>query len=76
MSTVNGPQAAFSVGAVRVSEAGISLDQQVTASLVEHRGALEMPAYAVAAESTTSGAYWYTFIEPVATVQSWLALTA
>jgi uncharacterized protein (TIGR00369 family) len=76
MSTANGPQAAFSVGDVRVNEAGISLDQHVTARLVDHRGVLEMPAYAVTAESVTSGAYWYTFAEPVATVQSWLALTA
>lgn len=44
MSTANGPQAAFSVGDVRVTEAGISLDQQMTARLVDHRGALEMPA--------------------------------
>ncbi|HTY28889.1 MAG TPA: hypothetical protein VMD51_12240 [Mycobacterium sp.] len=35
MSSASGPQAAFSVGAVRVSEAGISLDQQVTASLAD-----------------------------------------
>ena len=76
MSTANGPQAAFSVGDVRVTEAGISLDQHMTARLVDHRGVLEMPAYAVMAESVTSGAYWYTFTESVATVQSWLALTA
>lgn len=76
MSTPNGPQSAFCVGNTRVSEAGISLDQQVNHTLVDHRGLLEMPAYAVMAESVTSGAYWYTFAEPVATVQSWLALTA
>ncbi|QEN15750.1 PaaI family thioesterase [Mycolicibacterium sp. ELW1] len=76
MSTPNGPQSVFCVGNTRVSEAGISLDQHVTRTLVDHRGLLEMPAYAVMAESVTSGAYWYTFAEPVATVQSWLALTA
>ena len=76
MSTSNGPQSAFSVGFTRVSEAGISLDQQVYQTLVDHRGLVEMPAYAVMAESVTSGAYWYTFAEPIATVQSWLALTA
>jgi uncharacterized protein (TIGR00369 family) len=76
MSTTNGPQSAFCVGFTRVSEAGISLDQHVTKTVVDHRGLLEMPAYAVMAESVTSGAYWYTFTEPVATVQSWLALTA
>ncbi|GAY14958.1 PaaI family thioesterase [Mycobacterium sp. shizuoka-1] len=76
MSTPNGPQAAFCVGNTRVNEAGIALDQQVTTTLVDHRGLVEMPAYAVMAESVTSGAYWYAFAEPVATVQSWLALTA
>ncbi|PND56601.1 thioesterase [Mycobacterium sp. ENV421] len=76
MSTPNGPQSVFCVGFTRVNEAGISLDQQVNQTLVDHRGLLEMPAYAVMAESVTSGAYWYTFAEPVATVQSWLALTA
>ncbi|MEZ0358307.1 PaaI family thioesterase [Mycobacterium sp. SA01] len=76
MSTPNGPQSVFCVGNTGVSEAGISLDQQVNSTLVDHRGLLEMPAYAVMAESVTSGAYWYTFAEPVATVQSWLALTA
>ncbi len=76
MSTSNGPQSVFSVGFTRVSEAGISLDQQVHQTLVDHRGLIEMPAYAVMAESVTSGAYWYTFAEPVAIVQSWLARTA
>ncbi|WP_396926318.1 PaaI family thioesterase [Mycolicibacterium sp.] len=76
MSTPNGPQGAFCVGFTGVSEAGISLQQQVSSTLVDHRGLVEMPAYAVMAESVTSGAYWYSFDEPVATVQSWLALTA
>lgn len=76
MSTTNGPQAAFSVGFTAVNEAGIALQQQVSPTLLDHRGLVEMPAYAVMAESVTSGAYWYSFAEPVATVQSWLALTA
>ena len=76
MSTTNGPQGAFCVGFTGVSEAGISLQQQVSSTLLDHRGLVEMPAYAVMAESVTSGAYWYSFAEPVATVQSWLALTA
>lgn len=76
MSTANGPQVAFGVSSVRVGEAEIALEQAITARLVDHRGVVEMPAYAVMAESVTSGAYWYTFAEPVATVQSWLALTA
>ncbi|WP_328351831.1 PaaI family thioesterase [Mycobacterium sp. NBC_00419] len=76
MSTANRPQELFSIGSVRRSEGGIALDQQLTTSLLDHRGVIEMPAYAVTAESATSGAYWYTFAEPVATVQSWLALSA
>jgi hypothetical protein len=76
MTAPDSPQAAFRIGSVQVSEAGIALHQHVTADLVDHRGVVEMPAYAVLAESVTSGAYWYSFTEPVATVQSWLALTA
>lgn len=52
------------------------MDQYVGPAVTDHRGLVEMPAYAVMAESVTSGAYWYSFPEPVATVQSWLALTA
>ena len=59
MSTVNGPQAAFGVGSTHVNEAGIALEQQVTRAHADHRGVVEMPAYAVMAESVTSGAYWY-----------------
>ncbi|WP_167105782.1 PaaI family thioesterase [Mycobacterium sp. DL592] len=76
MSTANRPQNYFSIGSVRRTEGGIALDQQLTPTLMDHRGALGMPAYAVTAESATSGAYWYSFTEPVATVQSWLSLTA
>ena len=76
MNAANGPQTAFLVGSTRVGDTGIGLEQHLTAALVDHRGVVEMPAYAVMAESVTSGAYWYTFDEPVATVQSWLALPA
>lgn len=76
MNAANGPQTAFLVGSTRVGDTGIGLEQHLTGALVDHRGVVEMPAYAVMAESVTSGAYWYTFDEPVATVQSWLALTA
>jgi acyl-coenzyme A thioesterase PaaI-like protein len=70
------PMSAFRVGRVHVHEGGISLDQEIDAALVDHRGRVEMPAYAVVAESVTSGAYWYAFRESVATVQAWLAMTA
>jgi len=76
MSTPNGPMAAFCVGSTQVNEAGIALDQRVAATMADHRGLVEMPAYAVMAESVTGGAYWYSFHESVATVQAWLALTA
>lgn len=35
-----------------------------------------MPAFAMMAESITSGTFWHSFDEPVGTVQSWLSLTA
>ena len=76
VTTLDSPQAAFRIGSVQASEAGVELHQHVTAGLVDHRGVVEMPAYAVLAESVTGGAYWYSFTEPAATVQSWLALAA
>lgn len=76
MSTANRPQNHFTIGSVRLTEGGIALDQLLNPTLMDHRGVLGMPAYAITAESATSGAFWYVFSEPVATVQSWLALTA
>lgn len=70
------PNDAFLIGSIRVHEGGISLEQEIDAGLVDHRGRVEMPAYAVTAESVTSGAYWYSFSESVATVQAWLAMSA
>ena len=54
----------------------MSATQHLTRDLADHRGRLEMPAYAMMAESITSGTFWHTFDEAVATVQSWLSLTA
>lgn len=76
MSTASRPQETFSITSARASEGGIALDQRVTSSLLDHRGVVGVPAYAVLAESATSGAYWRTFTESVATVQSFLALSA
>lgn len=76
MSALSGPQDAFSVGGNRVGDATLSLEQHVGAGLLDHRGRIEIPAYAVMAESVTSGVYWYSFSESVATVQAWLAMTA
>lgn len=50
--------------------------QHVTRDLVDHRGRAEMPAYAMMAESISSGTFWHSFDEAVGTVQSWLSLTA
>lgn len=76
MSSAHRPQEVFGIGGIQVGEAGLALQQRVHAGLVDHRGVLEMPAYAVLAESVTSGVYWYSFPESVATVQAWLAMTA
>jgi acyl-coenzyme A thioesterase PaaI-like protein len=54
----------------------MSATQHLTRDLADHRGRVEMPAYAMMAESITSGTFWHSFDEAVGTVQSWLSLTA
>ncbi|GFG73830.1 PaaI family thioesterase [Mycobacterium botniense] len=54
----------------------MSLRQFVGPTLADHRGRIEMPAYAVMVESATSGAFWYSLGEPVGSVQSWLSLAS
>lgn len=67
--------AAFGVAAT-VDSAAMSATQHLTRDLADHRGRAEMPAYAMVAESMSSGTFWHSFEEPVGTVQSWLSLTA
>ncbi|MGV0791414.1 PaaI family thioesterase [Mycolicibacterium sp. XJ1819] len=76
VSRADGPLAKFGVGNMRTEAAALVLEQHVSEALVDHRGQVEMSAYAVMAESTTSAVYWHSFTEQVATVQAWLAMTA
>jgi len=54
----------------------MSMTQRLTRAVADHRGRVEMPAYAVMVEAVTNGIFWHSFREPVGTVQSWLSLTA
>ena len=54
----------------------MSATQHLTRDLADHRGRVEMPAYAMMSESITSGTFWHSFGRAVGTVQSWLSLTA
>lgn len=76
MHSVTDPIAMFGVGRMRPEGNRLTLHQRLGTAVVDHRGRVEMPAYAVLAESVTSGVYWYALPQPVATVQAWLALTA
>lgn len=76
MSTALGPHDVFGVGLTRVADSGVLLDQHLGPALADHRNIVGMPAYGVLAESVSSAPYWYSFAEPTATVQAWLALTA
>lgn len=76
MSAAGDPAAVFGVRDLRRDASSVALHQRVDARVLDHRGRVEMPAYAAMAESVSSGIYWYSFDEPVATVQAWLAMTA
>lgn len=75
MSDQNTLMTTFGVASVADGTA-MAAAQHVTGDLVDHRGRADMPAYAIMAESVTSGTFWYSFDEAVGTVQSWLSLTA
>ncbi|MDA4085418.1 MULTISPECIES: acyl-CoA thioesterase domain-containing protein [Mycolicibacterium] len=76
VSRTAGPLHHFGAGNMRKEGAALVLEQQIGPALVDHRGVIEMAAYASAAEGISSGVYWHSFTEPIGTVQAWLALTA
>lgn len=76
MSSAADPLLVFGAGNMRTEGAALVIDQHVGEALVDHRGVVEMAAYAAMAESTSSAVYWHSFTEQVATVQAWLAMTA
>jgi uncharacterized protein (TIGR00369 family) len=67
---------AFAVGPPQYGGGRMSMSQRLTHAVADHRGRVEMPAYAVMVEAVTNGIFWHSFSEPVGTVQSWLSLTA
>lgn len=75
MTTVDDLLGAFGIERVAFDAGTTSLRQRLGPALADHRGRIELPAYAVAVESTASGAFWHSFGAAVGTVQSWLALT-
>ncbi len=75
MADLNGLMSAFGVVSA-VDGRTMSATQHLTRDLADHRGRVEMPAYAMMAESITSGTFWHSFDEAVGTVQSFLSLTA
>jgi hypothetical protein len=67
---------AFAVGPPQYGGGRMSMSQRLTHAVADHRGRVEMPAYAVMVEAVTNGIFWHSFSEPIGTVQSWLSLTA
>jgi acyl-coenzyme A thioesterase PaaI-like protein len=76
MTTVENLLSAFGIRSFGYRDGVMSSEQILGHAIIDHRGRIEMPAYAVMVESVTSGAFWYSFNAPVGTVQSWLSLTA
>lgn len=75
VSSLNALMSAFGVVSA-VEGDTMSATQHLTRDLADHRGRAEMPAYAMTAESITSGTFWHSFDAAVGSVQSWLSLTA
>ena len=76
MTMVANLLSAFGIRSFGYRDGGMSSEQILEHAITDHRGRIEMSAYAVMVESVTSGAFWYSFNAPVGTVQSWLSLTA
>lgn len=76
MTTLANLLSAFGITSSHYRNGLMSSEQVLGHAVTDHRGRIEMPAYAVMVESATSGGFWYSFNEPVGTVQSWLSLTA
>jgi acyl-coenzyme A thioesterase PaaI-like protein len=66
----------FAISRPRYDGGVMSAEQVLNHAVADHRGKIEMPAYAVMVESVTSGGFWYSLDAPVGSVQSWLSLTA
>ena len=75
MSSLNALMSTFGVVSA-VEGDTMSATQHLTRDLADHHGLADMPAYAMMAESITSGTFWHSFDAAVGTVQSWLSLTA
>lgn len=76
MTTMGNLLSAFAISRTRYDDGIMSAEQVVGDALTDHRGRIEIPAYAVLVESVTSGGFWYALDRPVGSVQSWLSLTA
>ncbi|MBV9350146.1 MAG: PaaI family thioesterase [Mycobacterium sp.] len=76
MTTLENLLSAFGIRGSHYRNGVMSSEQVLGYAVTDHRGRIEMPAYAVMVESATSGGFWYSLNEPVGTVQSWLSLTA
>ncbi len=76
MATMANLLAVFGIGHARYQGDAMSLEQVLGPAVADHRGRIEIPAYAAMVESVMSGAFWYSFGEPVGTVLPWLSVTA
>lgn len=76
MTTVENLLSMFAISRPRYDGGVMSAEQVLGHAVADHRGQIEMPAYAVMVESVTSGGFWYSLDAPVGSVQSWLSLTA
>jgi uncharacterized protein (TIGR00369 family) len=76
VTTIENLLSVFAISRPRYDGGVMSAEQVLGHTVADHRGQIEIPAYAVMVESVTSGGFWYSLDAPVGSVQSWLSLTA
>ena len=76
MTTIENLLSVFAISRPRYDGGVMFAEQVLGHAVTDHRGQIEIPAYAVMVESVTSGGFWYSLDAPVGSVQSWLSLTA
>lgn len=76
MSTPPDAQAAFAIGRVGFDGDTALQRQYLSPSAADHRGRIELPAFAVLVDSIGGTPFWRSYGQPVATVQARLSMQA
>jgi hypothetical protein len=68
VASVNESLSAFAVGPRHYDGGRLSMTQRLARAVADHRGRVEMPAYAVMVEAVTNGIFWSPHVDGPLTV--------